>query len=195
MQADLHHRSSVSIETGSQTSVLLLSVFVSTSMPSVTLRCQCDHRPPMLLPQQPLRRSSLLASYAAALGVKHMIQGHHHNDVKFADGAERHTGEMFQRWGLLFLIDVGMSREIGDSQGAALKITRERAVAVWRRNPPPGRPRRHRPRPGGAMRAMSPVCLAPDRLSPGIAPARTAMPSAGPPEAGRPERPRNRDRC
>ena len=100
-------------------------------------------------------KKQLLASYAAALGVKHMIQGHHHNDVKFADGAERHTGEMFQRWGLLFLIDVGMSREIGDSQGAALKITRERAVAVWRRNPPPGRPRRHRPRPGGAMRAMS----------------------------------------
>ena len=72
----------------------------------------------------------LLASYAAALGVKHMVQGHRHNDVKFADGAERHTGEMFQRWGLLFLIDVGMSREIGDSQGAVLKITHARAVAV-----------------------------------------------------------------
>jgi hypothetical protein len=72
----------------------------------------------------------LLASYAAALGVKHMVQGHQHNDVKFDDGAERRTGEMFQRWGLLFLIDVGMSREIGDSQGAALKITQASAVAV-----------------------------------------------------------------
>jgi hypothetical protein len=72
----------------------------------------------------------LLTSYAAALGVKHMVQGHQHNNVKFDDGAERHTGEMFQRWGLLFLTDVGMSREIGDSQGAALKITQAGAVAV-----------------------------------------------------------------
>jgi hypothetical protein len=72
----------------------------------------------------------LLTSYAAALGVKHMVQGHQHNTVKFDDGAERHTGEMFQRWGLLFLTDVGMSREIGDSQGAALKITQAGAVAV-----------------------------------------------------------------
>ena len=66
----------------------------------------------------------LLASYAAALGVKHMVQGHQHNNVRFEDGVERHTGEMFQRWGLLFLTDVGMSREVGDSQGALLKITR-----------------------------------------------------------------------
>jgi hypothetical protein len=72
----------------------------------------------------------LLTSYAAALGVKHMVQGHQHNNVKFDDGAERHTGEMFQRWGLLFLIDVGMSREIGDSQGAALRITQAGAAAV-----------------------------------------------------------------
>jgi hypothetical protein len=37
---------------------------------------------------------------------------------------------MYQRWGLLFLIDVGMSREVGDSQGALLKITRRNAIAV-----------------------------------------------------------------
>jgi hypothetical protein len=72
----------------------------------------------------------LLATYAAALGVKHMVQGHQHQAVKFDDGAERGKGEMFQRWGLLFLTDVGMSREIGDSQGAALKITRADATAV-----------------------------------------------------------------
>jgi hypothetical protein len=72
----------------------------------------------------------VLASYAMALGVKHMVQGHQHNEVKFADGAERHTGEMFQRWGLLFLIDVGMSREIGDSQGAVLRIGNARAAAL-----------------------------------------------------------------
>jgi len=72
----------------------------------------------------------LLKSYADALGVKHMVQGHQHNNVKFDDGVERRTGEMFQRWGLLFLTDVGMSREIGDSQGAALKITQAGAVAL-----------------------------------------------------------------
>ncbi|HUP04287.1 MAG TPA: metallophosphoesterase, partial [Bryobacteraceae bacterium] len=72
----------------------------------------------------------LLESYAAALGVKHMVQGHQHQAVKFDDGAERGKGEMFQRWGLLFLIDVGMSREIGDSQGAALRITASGASAV-----------------------------------------------------------------
>lgn len=77
-----------------------------------------------------MSEKQVLASYAAALGVKHMVQGHQHNEVKFADGAERHTGEMFQRWGLLFLIDVGMSREIGDSQGAVLRIGNASAVAL-----------------------------------------------------------------
>lgn len=72
----------------------------------------------------------LLASYAAALGVKHMVQGHQHNDVVFADGVARHTGEMFQHWGLLFLIDVGMSRDVGDSLGAVLRIQEGKATAV-----------------------------------------------------------------
>jgi metallophosphoesterase superfamily enzyme len=72
----------------------------------------------------------LLESYAKALGVKHIVQGHQHAAVKFDDGVERKKGEMFQRWGLLFLTDVGMSREIGDSQGAALKITQAGATAV-----------------------------------------------------------------
>jgi hypothetical protein len=72
----------------------------------------------------------LLTEYTAALGVKHIVQGHQHQAVKFDDGEERGKGEMFQRWGLLFLIDVGMSREIGDSQGAALRITQAGAAAV-----------------------------------------------------------------
>jgi hypothetical protein len=72
----------------------------------------------------------LLQSYAAQLGVTHIVQGHQHGDVGFADGLERRPGEMYQRWGLLFLIDVGMSREVGDSQGALLKITRRNAIAV-----------------------------------------------------------------
>ena len=59
-----------------------------------------------------------------------MVQGHRHNTVKFADGSVRHDGEMFQRWGLLFLIDVGMSRGVGDSTGAVLRIVKGQAAAV-----------------------------------------------------------------
>jgi hypothetical protein len=72
----------------------------------------------------------LLASYTQALGVQHIVQGHQHGAVKFGDGVERHAGEMFQRWGLLFLIDVGMSRGVGDSHGAALRIENGKATAV-----------------------------------------------------------------
>jgi hypothetical protein len=71
-----------------------------------------------------------LSAYAGALGVKHMAQGHQHNDVKFADGVERRTGEMFQRWGLLFLLDVGMSEGVGDSHGAVLRIANGEAAAI-----------------------------------------------------------------
>lgn len=72
----------------------------------------------------------LLESFASALGARHMVQGHQHNEVSFSDGIERATGEMFQRWGLLFLIDVGMSRDIGDSSGAILRIVNGTAAAV-----------------------------------------------------------------
>ena len=72
----------------------------------------------------------LLSAYAQALGVKHMVQGHQYNKVKFADGVERRSGEMFQRWGLLFLIDVGMSEGIGNTQGAVLRIEGGKAVAI-----------------------------------------------------------------
>jgi hypothetical protein len=65
----------------------------------------------------------ILAADAAALGVSHMVQGHQPGDVEFADGVVRHKGEMFQRWGLLFLIDTGMSRDVDDSKGALLSIT------------------------------------------------------------------------
>jgi hypothetical protein len=74
---------------------------------------------------------ALLQMYADALGVKHMVQGHQHNEVRFADGVTRHAGQMFCRWGLLCLIDVGMSREIGDSHGAILRITNARVTAIY----------------------------------------------------------------
>jgi hypothetical protein len=73
----------------------------------------------------------VLAADAAALGVHHMVQGHQPGEVEFADGVQRHRGEMFQRWGLLFLIDTGMSQDIDDSKGALLRISRgTEAVAV-----------------------------------------------------------------
>ncbi len=72
----------------------------------------------------------LLASYAAALGVKHIVQGHQHNKIRFGDGVVRQAGEIFQRWGLLFLIDVGMSEGVGDSAGAVLRIEGPQAIAI-----------------------------------------------------------------
>jgi hypothetical protein len=70
-----------------------------------------------------------LAAYASALGVAHIVQGHQHEAVKFDDGVQRNVGEMFQRYGLLFLIDTGMSEDIGDSQGAILRIRKD-ATAI-----------------------------------------------------------------
>lgn len=72
----------------------------------------------------------LLASFAEALDAKHIVQGHQHGEVRFADGVERHSGEMFQRWGLLFLIDVGMSEGVDDSHGAALRVANGKAAAI-----------------------------------------------------------------
>ncbi len=67
----------------------------------------------------------LLAKYVAALGVRHLVQGHQYNAVKFPDGDNRKEEHFFQRYGLLFLIDTGMSRGIEDSDsiGGALHIT------------------------------------------------------------------------
>ena len=75
----------------------------------------------------------LLGRYAAALGVHHIVEGHQHQAVHFPDGARRNAGEMFQWRGKLFLIDVGMSRDIDESSGAILRITQSpdsRAFAV-----------------------------------------------------------------
>ena len=67
----------------------------------------------------------LLARYVATLGVKHLVQGHQYGDVKFPDGKNRKEYHFFQRYGLLFLIDTGMSEGIEDSDsvGGALRIT------------------------------------------------------------------------
>ncbi len=64
-----------------------------------------------------------LAKQLQALGVRHLVIGHQHAEVTFADGTSRKRGQMVQKYdGLIFLIDVGMSRMIGDSTGALLRI-------------------------------------------------------------------------
>ncbi len=69
----------------------------------------------------------LLEDYARALGVRHIVEGHQPSDLKFSDGISRDAGEMFQRDGLLFLIDTGLSRDVGYSSGALLHIHRNGA--------------------------------------------------------------------
>ncbi|MGA2115271.1 MAG: metallophosphoesterase [Bryobacteraceae bacterium] len=66
--------------------------------------------------------SELLATNLDALGARHLVEGHQPSDIALSGGTERKAGEMFQLYGRLFLIDVGMSRGVGDSQGAALHI-------------------------------------------------------------------------
>jgi hypothetical protein len=64
-----------------------------------------------------------LAGYVKALGVQHLVIGHQPGKVRFADGGSRRAGEMAQHFdGLLFLIDVGMSRGVGNSTGALLHV-------------------------------------------------------------------------
>jgi len=72
----------------------------------------------------------LLLDYTSALGVRHIVQGHVPSLVRFQDGTLRQPGEMFQIFGLLFLIDTGMSEGVDSSQGAALQIAGDRATAV-----------------------------------------------------------------
>jgi hypothetical protein len=76
------------------------------------------------LPQEDERH--LLAEYAKALSVSHIVEGHVPSPVVFLDGVRRERGEMFQRFGLLFLIDTGMSEGVDDSGGAVLHITSAR---------------------------------------------------------------------
>jgi hypothetical protein len=80
------------------------------------------------LPEKSERQ--LLAQYAGALGVAHIVQGHVPSPVQFSDGVKRDSGQMFQRWGLLFLIDTGMSEGVNESLGAVLRITATSAAAI-----------------------------------------------------------------
>jgi hypothetical protein len=72
----------------------------------------------------------LLTAYTAALGVKHIVQGHVPSQIRFADRTVREPGEMFERFGMLFLIDTGMSEGVDDSHGAVLHVTTKDATAI-----------------------------------------------------------------
>jgi Calcineurin-like phosphoesterase len=68
---------------------------------------------------------ALLTDYANKLGVKHMVQGHQPGEVDFGNGVTREADAVFQGYGLLFLIDTGMSRGVDGSKsaGGAIRIT------------------------------------------------------------------------
>jgi hypothetical protein len=68
---------------------------------------------------------ALLTEYAKTLGVRHIVQGHQPGSVDFPDGKKRGKEDLFQRYGLLFLIDGGMSQGIegSTSTGGALRIS------------------------------------------------------------------------
>jgi hypothetical protein len=63
-----------------------------------------------------------LASAVQALGAQHVVQGHQPGKVLFADGTKRKSGTVFQKFGLVFLIDAGMSKAVDDSLGALLHV-------------------------------------------------------------------------
>src|SRR5262249_50553452 len=74
----------------------------------------------------------LLAGYVTKLNVKHLVQGHQPGSVTFPDGKTRHKETLFQRYGLIFLIDNGMSRGIEGSKsiGGVLWITGKQTETV-----------------------------------------------------------------
>jgi hypothetical protein len=63
-----------------------------------------------------------LASIVAALGVEHVVQGHKPGKIQFSDGTTRPAGSIFQKFGLIYFADVGMSRGVDESVGALLHI-------------------------------------------------------------------------
>jgi hypothetical protein len=67
----------------------------------------------------------LLGKYASALGVEHILQGHQPGQVKFPKKPNREDYNLFQRYGLLFLNDGGMSQGVSgtSSVGGAMHIS------------------------------------------------------------------------
>ena len=85
---------------------------------------------PWFEPQGGANAKTTLQNYCTALGVHHIVQGHQPGSVTFDDGTKRKAGEMFQRYGLIFLEDTGMSQGVEDSHGAALLISPKNQTAT-----------------------------------------------------------------
>jgi hypothetical protein len=67
-----------------------------------------------------------LAKCVHALGVKHLVIGHAPSQFTFADKTTRQAGDLAQHFdGLIFFIDVGMSRAVAYSTGAMLHLHHE----------------------------------------------------------------------
>ncbi len=87
--------------------------------------------------EEPIESIARLLGYADALGAKHIVFGHQPGSYTFNDGSKRKKGTMFDNFdGLVFLIDMGMSRGVDYSKGALLRIERhgsirETATAVF----------------------------------------------------------------
>jgi hypothetical protein len=85
---------------------------------------------------KPIQSEARLLGYADALGVRHIVFGHQPGTYTFNDGTTRKKGTMYDKFdGLVFLIDMGMSRGVDYSKGALLRIDRrngaETATAVF----------------------------------------------------------------
>jgi len=63
-----------------------------------------------------------LEQYASALSAEHLVIGHEPGKVEFSDGSKREKGELYQKYDLIFLTDLGMSRGIDYSKGALMRI-------------------------------------------------------------------------
>ena len=73
-----------------------------------------------------------LAEWAKALGVKRFVLGHQPGKVKFSDGSQRAQGTVCAKFdGLLFLIDVGMSRQVDYSKGAVLHLAGGKVTVIY----------------------------------------------------------------
>lgn len=78
---------------------------------------------------EPIESIARLMSYADALGAKHIVFGHQPGSYTFNDGSTRKKGTLFENFdGLVFLIDMGMSRGVDYSKGALLRIERSGSI-------------------------------------------------------------------
>jgi hypothetical protein len=72
-----------------------------------------------------------LQSYAAALGVRHIVQGHKPGKIKFADRTSRPGQTIFQKFGIIYFVDIGLSRGVDGTPGALLHITGDTSEIVY----------------------------------------------------------------